>query len=216
MDGSVCRRARVWPSRLPATVPSLGDPLGMEPHAPAPAPDAVVRLDQSSEVGPRSGVSGFVTYAPDDGDVTHQPASGGRTAKPCRSPPRSVGACHWIDFSAPGTSRCVTPAMSEPVIGRQRYERVLDGAFVLLDLDLRPPRLPGRMALLSPEQSTTSMCAAPPACSTAPPRAGWSAVRSGPRSRSDPRRASTVPTPIEIDRRVLGRPWARPGSATSR
>ena len=43
-------------------------------------------------------------------------------------------------------------AMSEPVIGRQRYERVLDGAFVLLTWTYDHPDFPDAMALLSPEQ----------------------------------------------------------------
>ena len=40
-------------------------------------------------------------------------------------------------------------AMSEPVTGRQRYERVLDGAFVLQQWTYDPPDFPDAMALLS-------------------------------------------------------------------
>ena len=40
-------------------------------------------------------------------------------------------------------------AMSEPVTGRQRYERVLDGAFVLLQWTYDHPDFPDAMALLS-------------------------------------------------------------------
>ena len=40
-------------------------------------------------------------------------------------------------------------AMSEPFTGRQRYERVLDGAFVRLDWTYDHPEFPDAMALLS-------------------------------------------------------------------
>lgn len=40
-------------------------------------------------------------------------------------------------------------AMSEPVIGRQRYKRVLDGAFVLQQWTYDNPDFPDAMALLS-------------------------------------------------------------------
>ena len=40
-------------------------------------------------------------------------------------------------------------AMSEPIIGRQRYERVLDGAFVLQRWTYDHPDFPDAMALLS-------------------------------------------------------------------
>ena len=40
-------------------------------------------------------------------------------------------------------------AMSEPVTGRQRYERVLDGAFVLQHWTYDHPDFPHAMALLS-------------------------------------------------------------------
>jgi hypothetical protein len=42
-------------------------------------------------------------------------------------------------------------AMAEPVTGRQRYERVLDGAYVLLTWTYDHPDFPDAMALLSPE-----------------------------------------------------------------
>jgi len=42
--------------------------------------------------------------------------------------------------------------MTEPVQGRQRYERVLDGAYVLLTWTYEHPDFPDAMALLSPEQ----------------------------------------------------------------
>jgi hypothetical protein len=45
-------------------------------------------------------------------------------------------------------------AMAEPVTGRQHYERVLDGAYVLLTWTYDHPDLPDAMALLSSE----SMC----------------------------------------------------------
>ena len=38
-------------------------------------------------------------------------------------------------------------AMAEPVAGRQRYERVLDGAFVLLHATYEHPEFPDAMAL---------------------------------------------------------------------
>ena len=41
------------------------------------------------------------------------------------------------------------PAMSEPVTGRQRYERVLEGAFVLQQWRYDHPDFPDAMALLS-------------------------------------------------------------------
>jgi hypothetical protein len=44
--------------------------------------------------------------------------------------------------------------MAEPVTGRQHYERVLDGAYVLLTWTYDHPDLPDAMALLSSE----SMC----------------------------------------------------------
>jgi hypothetical protein len=40
-------------------------------------------------------------------------------------------------------------AMAEPVSGRQRYERVLDGAYVLLNWSYDHPDFPDAMALLS-------------------------------------------------------------------
>ena len=43
-------------------------------------------------------------------------------------------------------------AMSEPVTGRQRYERVLDGAFVLLHWTYDHPDFPDAMALLSDDR----------------------------------------------------------------
>ena len=43
-------------------------------------------------------------------------------------------------------------AMSEPVTGRQRYERVLDGTFVLQHYTYDHPDLPGAMALLSDDR----------------------------------------------------------------
>jgi hypothetical protein len=43
-------------------------------------------------------------------------------------------------------------AMSEPVTGRQRYERVLDGAFVLQHWTYYHPDFPDAMALLSDER----------------------------------------------------------------
>jgi hypothetical protein len=43
-------------------------------------------------------------------------------------------------------------AMSEPVTGRQRYERVLDGAFVLQHWTYDHPDFPDAMALLSEER----------------------------------------------------------------
>jgi hypothetical protein len=42
--------------------------------------------------------------------------------------------------------------MSEPVTGRQRYERVLDGAFVLQHWTYDHPDFPDAMALLSEHQ----------------------------------------------------------------
>ena len=42
--------------------------------------------------------------------------------------------------------------MSEPVTGRQRYERVLDGAFVLQHWSYYHPDFPDAMALLSDER----------------------------------------------------------------
>ena len=44
------------------------------------------------------------------------------------------------------------PAMPEPITGRQRYERVLDGAFVLQQWTYDHPDFPDAMALLSEEQ----------------------------------------------------------------
>lgn len=44
------------------------------------------------------------------------------------------------------------PAMSEPVTGRQRYERVLDGAFVLLHWTYDHPDFPDAMALISDDR----------------------------------------------------------------
>jgi hypothetical protein len=41
--------------------------------------------------------------------------------------------------------------MEEPVTGRQRFERVLDGAYVLLNWTYDHPDFPDAMALLSPE-----------------------------------------------------------------
>ena len=43
-------------------------------------------------------------------------------------------------------------AVSEPVTGRQRYERVLDGAFVLQHWTYDHPDFPDAMALLSDDQ----------------------------------------------------------------
>jgi hypothetical protein len=43
-------------------------------------------------------------------------------------------------------------AMSEPVTGRQRYERVLDGAFVLQHCEYYHPDFPDAMALLSDDR----------------------------------------------------------------
>jgi hypothetical protein len=43
-------------------------------------------------------------------------------------------------------------AMSEPVSGHQRYERVLDGAFVLLTWTYDHPDFPDAMALLSDDR----------------------------------------------------------------
>jgi hypothetical protein len=43
-------------------------------------------------------------------------------------------------------------AMSEPVAGRQRYERVLDGAFVLQHWTYYHPDFPDAMALLSDDR----------------------------------------------------------------
>jgi len=43
-------------------------------------------------------------------------------------------------------------AMSEPVTGRQRYERVLDGAFVLQQWTYDHPDFPDAMALLSEDR----------------------------------------------------------------
>jgi hypothetical protein len=43
-------------------------------------------------------------------------------------------------------------AMSEPVTGRQRYERVLDGAFVLQHWTYYHPDFPDAMALLSDDR----------------------------------------------------------------
>ncbi len=43
-------------------------------------------------------------------------------------------------------------AMSEPVTGRQRYERVLDGAFVLQHWTYDRPDFPDAMALLSEDR----------------------------------------------------------------
>lgn len=43
-------------------------------------------------------------------------------------------------------------AMTEPVGGRQRYERVLDGAYVLLHWTYDDPDFPDAMALLSDAQ----------------------------------------------------------------
>ena len=43
-------------------------------------------------------------------------------------------------------------AMSEPVTGRQRYERVLDGAFVLQHWTYHHPDFPDAMALLSEDR----------------------------------------------------------------
>jgi hypothetical protein len=40
-------------------------------------------------------------------------------------------------------------AMSEPVVGRQRYERILDGAFVRLDWTYQHPDFPDALALLA-------------------------------------------------------------------
>jgi hypothetical protein len=42
-------------------------------------------------------------------------------------------------------------AMAEPVTGRQRYERALEGAYVLLTWTYDHPEFPDAMALLSPE-----------------------------------------------------------------
>ena len=44
------------------------------------------------------------------------------------------------------------PAMPEPITGRQRYERVLDGAFVLQQWTYDHPDFPDAMALLSEDQ----------------------------------------------------------------
>ena len=43
-------------------------------------------------------------------------------------------------------------AMSEPVTGRHRYERVLDGAFVLQHWTYDHPDFPDAMALLSDDR----------------------------------------------------------------
>ena len=43
-------------------------------------------------------------------------------------------------------------AMSEPVTGRQRYERVLDGAFVLQQWTYDHPDFPDAMALISEDR----------------------------------------------------------------
>ena len=43
-------------------------------------------------------------------------------------------------------------ALAEPVTGRQRYERVLDGAFVLQHWTYDHPDFPDAMALLSEER----------------------------------------------------------------
>ena len=43
-------------------------------------------------------------------------------------------------------------AVSEPVTGRQRYERVLDGAFIRLDWTYDHPDFPDAMALVSDER----------------------------------------------------------------
>jgi hypothetical protein len=43
-------------------------------------------------------------------------------------------------------------AMAEPVTGRQRYERVLDGAFVRLTWTYEHPDFPDAMALLSEDK----------------------------------------------------------------
>ena len=43
-------------------------------------------------------------------------------------------------------------AMSEPVTGRQRYERVLDGAFVLQHWTYDHPDFPDALALLSDDR----------------------------------------------------------------
>ena len=43
-------------------------------------------------------------------------------------------------------------AMSGPITGRQQYERVLDGAFVLLNWTYHHPDFPDAMALLSDDQ----------------------------------------------------------------
>jgi hypothetical protein len=43
-------------------------------------------------------------------------------------------------------------AMAEPVTGRQRFERVLDGAYVLLTWTYDHPDFPDAMALLSDEK----------------------------------------------------------------
>jgi hypothetical protein len=43
-------------------------------------------------------------------------------------------------------------ALAEPVTGRQRYERVLDGAFVLQHWTYDHPDFPDAMALLSDDQ----------------------------------------------------------------
>jgi hypothetical protein len=43
-------------------------------------------------------------------------------------------------------------AMSEPITGRQRYERVLDGAFVLQQWTYDHPDFPDAMALLSEDR----------------------------------------------------------------
>src|SRR5687767_15095399 len=40
-------------------------------------------------------------------------------------------------------------AMPEPVAGRHRYERVLDGAFILLRASYEHPEVPDAMALLA-------------------------------------------------------------------
>jgi hypothetical protein len=42
-------------------------------------------------------------------------------------------------------------AMAEPVTGRQRFERVLEGAYVLLNWTYDHPDFPDAMSLLSPE-----------------------------------------------------------------
>jgi hypothetical protein len=72
-------------------------------------------------------------------------------------------------------------AMTDPVIGRQRYERVLDGAYVLLNWTYDHPEFPDAMALLSEaEMHYFDVRGVTRVFDLRIDQAGWSAVRVDP------------------------------------